>query len=202
LLAKQFEKELDMPENVTDKRAPMASAPLKYLADGSVDWGNMWDSFCVLAQEGGPPHRGTMLYAQEDADTQSEGYRLAVDEIIRGIYAVSGLKAAPAGPGWIAVGCPSATMARWLAEAIEQENVQARWSGVLLLLPVGDYYSLKGEIKNVITAVAKTTHYWQEHLPQEVKSTLALQERIEWLKTHLKGWLYTGKTPRFSKEPS
>ena len=80
-----------------------------------------------------------------------------------------------------------------LAEAIEQENVQARWNGVLLLVPVGEYYSVKGEIKNVITAVAKTIHYWQEHLPQEVKSSLALQERIEWLKTHIKGWLYANK---------
>jgi len=188
-----------MSVNVVDKRAPMASAPMKYLSDGSVDWGNMWDSFCVLAQEGVPPHRGTMLYAQEDADSQSEVYRFTVNEIIRGIYAVSGLKAAAAGPGWIAVGCPSASMAHWLAEAIAQENVQARWSGVLLLVPVGEYYSVKGEIKNVITAVAKTTHYWQEHLPQEVKSTLALQERVEWLKTHIKGWLYAGKSTQFSK---
>jgi hypothetical protein len=34
----------------------MSSAPLRYRADGSVDWGNMWDSFCELAREGGPPH--------------------------------------------------------------------------------------------------------------------------------------------------
>ena len=24
---------------------PMAAAPLQYRADGSVDWGNMWDDF-------------------------------------------------------------------------------------------------------------------------------------------------------------
>lgn len=47
-----------------DKCAPMAPAPMKYLADGSVDWGNMWDTFCVLAQDGGPPHRPTMLRAR------------------------------------------------------------------------------------------------------------------------------------------
>jgi sirohydrochlorin cobaltochelatase len=172
----------------------MAAAPLKYQPDGAVDWGNMWDSFCVLAQEGGPPHRGTMLYAQEDADTTSQNYHFVVYEIIRGIKAVSGLNAAPAGPGWIAIGCPSASMARWLAEAIEQENVQARSQGVLLLVPAGDTYSLKGEIKNVITAVAKTIHYWQDHLPVEIKQTLAWQERLEELKTRVKRWVFTDKT--------
>jgi sirohydrochlorin cobaltochelatase len=185
-----------MPTNIADKRAPMASAPMKYLRDGSVDWGSMWDSFCVLAQEGGPPHRGTMLYAQEEADSQSEGYRWVVNEIVRGIKAVSDLNAAPAAPGWIAVGCPSASMARWLAEAIEQENVQARCQGVLLLVPVGDYFSLKGEIKNVITAVAKTTHYWREHLPAEVKQTLAWQEQMAELKLRIKGWLFANRSPR------
>lgn len=182
-----------MPADIPGKDAPMASAPLKYFPDGAVDWGNMWDSFCVLAQEGGPPHRGTMLYAQEDAATQSGGYRFAVREIIRGIKAVSGLRAAPAGAGWIAVDCASASMARWLAEAIMQENVQAHSQGVLLLVPVGDYFTLKGEIKNVITAVAKTTHYWQEHLPLEVKQTLAWQERLKALKARIKYWLFAEK---------
>lgn len=29
----------------SDSAVPMAAAELKYLADGSVDWGSMWDSF-------------------------------------------------------------------------------------------------------------------------------------------------------------
>jgi sirohydrochlorin cobaltochelatase len=192
-------KEIIMPATIVDKRAPMAAAPLKYQPDGAVDWGNMWDSFCVLAQEGGPPHRGTMLYAQEDADTTRQEYHLAVNEIIRGIKAVSGLNAAPAGPGWIAIGCPSASMARWLDYAIEQENVQARSQGVLLLVPAGDTYSLKREIKNVITAVAKTTHYWHDHLPVEIKQTLAWQERLEELKTRVKRWVFSDKTTLSAK---
>src|SRR6185503_5192678 len=143
--------------------------------------------------------RGVMLYAQEDADPRSETYLFAVTEIIRGIKAVSSLNAAPAAPGWIAVGCPSVSMARWLAEAIEQENVQARWQGVLLLVPAGDYFTVKGEIKNVITAVAKTTHYWQTHLPPEVKQTLAWQEQLDMLKTRFKGWLFINNTAQSSK---
>jgi len=159
-----------------EKATPMSSAPLKYFPDGRVDWGNMWDSFCALPRDGGPPHRAAMLYADETADTAGESYQLATGEIIRGIAAVSGLTAEPAGPGWIAVHCHSAAMARWLSEAITQENVQARCHGSTLFVPTGAGFSLKGEIKNVITAVAKTSHYWQEHLPVEVKRTLALRE--------------------------
>src|SRR5689334_8187093 len=70
-----------MASNELDKRAPMAAAPIKYRADGLVDWGDMWDSFCVLAREGGPPHRATMLQPQTDADITSAGYCFAVKEI-------------------------------------------------------------------------------------------------------------------------
>ena len=34
---------------------PMPAGPIVYREDGAIDWSNMWDSFCVLAQEGGPP---------------------------------------------------------------------------------------------------------------------------------------------------
>ncbi len=170
-----------------DKRAPMASAPMKYLPDGSVDWGNMWDSFCVLAKEGGPPHRPTMLYAQESANTESEGYHSASGEIIRGIHEVSRLMAYNASPGWIAIQCSSAGQAQWLCKAIEEENVQARSDGAVLLVPVGENYTLKGEIKNVITAVAKTTHYWQDHIPAEVKQAMALEDQLAGLKRRIKG---------------
>ncbi|MDQ2997486.1 MAG: hypothetical protein M3R61_10570 [Chloroflexota bacterium] len=178
-----------MASSELDKRAPMAAAPIKYQPDGSVDWGDMWDSFCVLARDGGPPHRGEMLQAQADADITSAGYRFAVEEICRGIDAVSGLCAAAAGPGWIAVECRSAGMARWLAESIQAENVAARAEQARLLLPAGDHFTLKGEIKNVITAVAKTTHYWGEHVPVEVKQAFELQARLERLRTRVLGWV-------------
>lgn len=170
------------------RRAPMGSAPMKYSDDGSVDWGEMWGSYCVLAQEGGPPHRDEMLSAEDEVETQSEGYQFATREIIRGILAVSGLKASEASPGWIQVECLSESMAEWLAEAITQENVQARREGARLLLPVAEYYTLKGEIKNVITVVAKTTHYWIEHLPPEVKQTIAVQLKIEAVKRKVTSW--------------
>jgi sirohydrochlorin cobaltochelatase len=166
----------------------MAAAPMKYRPDGSADWGDMWDSFCVLAREGGPPHRGTMLQAQAHADTTSAGYRFAVEEICRGIAEVSGLRARQAEPGWIAAECGSLGLARWLAESIEQENVQARAEQSRLLVPVGDNFTLKGEIKNVITAVAKTTHYWQDHVPAEVRRAIELQAQLDRLRARVLGW--------------
>jgi sirohydrochlorin cobaltochelatase len=156
----------------------MAAAPMKYNQDGSVDWGNMWDTFCELAQAGGPPHRSTILEPDEQADPNDPAYQHVVDELIRGIDQVSGLPAHAAAPGWVAINCIDSAMAAWLAEAILAENVRARSNEALLLVPAGAHYTLKGEIKNVITAVAKTTHYWGEHLPNEVKATLAMQERL------------------------
>lgn len=34
-----------MPETTQTLDEPMAAAPLKFDADGQVDWANMWDSF-------------------------------------------------------------------------------------------------------------------------------------------------------------
>ena len=161
-----------------NKAAPMPAGPIVYREDGTVDWGNMWDSFCILALDGGPPHRGDFLYAPDNPNINSESYQFAVAEIARGVLEVSGLTAVPAEPGWLQIQCNSEGQARWLAEAIKEENVQARFEGAWLLVPVGDDFRLKKEIKNVITAVAKTTHYWQEHLAVEVKQTLAFQEKL------------------------
>jgi len=166
-----------------DKRAPMAAAPLVFNEDNSVAWDRMWDNFCVLASAGGPPHRSTLLRAQTDADPTSEGYRFATAEIIRGVALVSGLTAVPAQTGWLAVECGKASKARWLSEQICQENVESYAEGSRFFVPVGDNFTLKGEVKNAVTAVAKTTHYWRDHLAAEIKTSL---EWEEWFKTMLR----------------
>jgi len=148
---------------------PMSSAPMRYAADGSVDWGTMWDSFCALAQDGGPPQRGTLLAAGVESEPESNDYRASVAEIIHGVTAVSGLTAVPSTTGWIAVHCPSASMAAWLCAAILQENVAARVDGSILFIPVGEDFRVEKEIKNIITVVAKTTHYWAEHLRPQAR---------------------------------
>lgn len=166
------------PPPKTDPSAPMPAGPIVYRDDGRIDWGNMWDSFCVLALDGGPPHRGDLLQAPTNPDIHNPDYHFAVAEIARGVEEVGGITAVPAEPGWLQIQCQSESQARWLAEAIIEENVEARHEGAFLLVPVGDQFTLKHEIKNVITAVAKTTHYWQEHLAVEVKQAFALQEKI------------------------
>jgi sirohydrochlorin cobaltochelatase len=43
------------------------------------------------------------------------------------------------------------------------ENVSARFEGMVLNLPAGPGYRLEKEIKNVVTVIAKTCHYWLGH---------------------------------------
>lgn len=174
--------------NQNDKRAPMASAPMLYNADNTVAWDQMWDTFCVLASEGGPPHRGALLRAQVNANPQSVEYQWAAQEIIRGIALVSGLQARMVHTGWIAVECGQAGKARWLSEQIVLENVESYYEGAQLYVPVSADFTLKGEIKNVITVVAKATHYWAEHLAAEVKTSLAWEERIKAVSKQLRHW--------------
>jgi len=146
-----------------DPRAPMASAPFLWTAEGRPDWGSMWTSFCELALYGGPPQRGPeSALRAPDGVAGSDAEMLA--EMRRGIWETTGLYAEPAAPGWLAVTCESPTMAAWLCAAIILENVDARVDDDRLLLPAGPGYTLKDEVKSIVTVVAKTHHYWQAHV--------------------------------------
>jgi hypothetical protein len=173
----------------------MAAAPMLYREDGAVDWGEMWTTFCALAVEGGPPHRSAAsnIPPQPAADPQHPRYAWAAAEICRGIAEASGLPASPAAPGWIGVECADPGQAGWMAAAIEEERVAARASGATLLVPVAETFELKGEIKSVITVVAKTSHYWTEHLPPTVKQSLDLQARLSGLGGRIRR-LWRGKS--------
>jgi len=144
----------------------MGSAGLKYGQDGRVAWDEIWGSFCDLAMAGGPPHRGTLLEpaTKADIDLDPECYKPVVDELCRGIEMVTGLAAEPSLiSGWIHVDCPSAAMAGWLVRAINMENVSAHVDGMVLHLPAGPRFRPEKEIKNVVTSIAKTCHYWLGH---------------------------------------
>ena len=147
--------------------APMGSAPMRYDEAGQVAWDAMWTDFCDLALAGGPRHRDTLLgpVAPDEALAAPEGYERVVAEIERGLRLVTGLPIVrSACPGWIGVHCAGERMATWLARAIEVENVCVRREGVVLYLPAGPSFRLDKEIKNVVTVVAKTHHYWMEHV--------------------------------------
>ena len=145
----------------------MGSAGLKYDSQGQVAWDEIWGSFCDLAMAGGPPHKGTLLEpaSQEEIDAHPDRYREVVAEICRGIRMVADLAVEPSPiPGWLRVDCDREVTAGWLVRAIVMENVSAYADGPALYLPAGPSYRLEKEIKNVITVIAKTCHYFADHL--------------------------------------
>jgi len=160
-----------LPPRYQDSRlvvssAPMGAAVLQRDDDGRVAWDQMWQGFCELALAGGPPHRGTLLeaVAPEAAAANPERYAEVRAELARGLGMVTGLPVVLDGPvGWIGLRCADEEMAIWLMRAIVVENIMVRREGAIVYLPAGCRFTLDGEIKNVVTAVAKTHHYWIEH---------------------------------------
>jgi hypothetical protein len=154
----------------------MGSAGLKFADDGRVAWDEIWGSFCDLAMAGGPPHKGTLLEPSPRAaiDAQPDRYRDVVDEICRGVAMVTDLPAdeSPV-PGWVRVHCYSPAMAGWLLRAIVMENVAARTERLALELPASPAFRLEKEIKNVVTVIAKTCHYWLGHMRRSQREAIA-----------------------------
>jgi sirohydrochlorin cobaltochelatase len=151
----------------TVSAAPMGSAPMRYTAEGQVAWNEMWTDFCDLALAGGPPHRGNLLepVPPDEVKEDLNAYERVVAEIERGFSLVTGLPTVRSEkPGWVGLACCDEEMALWLLRAIIVENVCARREGTVLFLPAGPAFRLDKEIKNVITVVAKTHHYWREHI--------------------------------------
>jgi sirohydrochlorin cobaltochelatase len=146
----------------------MGSAGLKYGTDGQVAWDEMWVTFCDLAMAGGPPHKGALLEPGDrtEVDAQSNRYDQVVEQIGRGVTMVTGLRAqrSPV-PGWVRVTCLTEGMAAWLLRAIVMENVAARADGHVLDVPAAPHFRVEKEIKNVVTVMAKTCHYWNGHIP-------------------------------------
>jgi len=145
----------------------MGSAGLKFGLDGRVAWNDIWGSFCDLAMAGGPPHKGKLLMpaTRDEVEAEPARYAHVTDEICRGIGLVTGLAVRPSPvAGWVRINCDSAVTAGWLARAIVMENVSARCEDAALDLPAGPGFQVEKEIKNVITAIAKTAHYWHAHV--------------------------------------
>lgn len=150
----------------------MGSAALKYGKDGKVAWDQIWGSFCDLAMAGGPPHKGKLLEpaTPERISALQQDYTRAAAEIRRGIQMTAYLEVRRRGlDGWLEIECLTPVKAAWLARAITMENISARCRGSVLELPAGPEYRVEKEIKNVVTSIAKTCHYWDDHisLPQQ-----------------------------------
>ncbi len=166
------ELQLHLPSEYSerlDEVSPRSMGSAKIVPDesGRVPWDKIWTSFCDLAMAGGPPHRGKLLepVLPEEIKQSPEEYASVVAEIRRGIELASGLKTLDSPYlGWVCIECNSEPMAAWLMRAITVENLSVRREGDKLFLPAGPKYRIDKEIKNVITSVAKTNHYWQAHL--------------------------------------
>ncbi len=157
---------------------PMGTAGLQFDAEGKVAWDEIWGSFCDLAMAGGPPHKGKLLEPATAAEVAAESvkYRGVVEEICRGIRMVSYDVAVEASEeaGWVRVMCPNKLMAGWLGRAIVMENVSARVKGEVVEVPAGPGYRLPKEIKNVVTVIAKTCHYYDGHMSFEQQKKMGM----------------------------
>lgn len=163
-----------MPDPST--AAPMAAAPMLYDQQGRPDWANMWTTFCVLPHVGGPPHRAPEDRLVGDPASLGEpGYHEAEREIARAVEMLSGFTTRCLPPGYVGVLCESEGMARWLAAAINRENVAASRVGRWLNLPVAAHFQTEKEVKSVVTVFAKTTDYWLNHMTAEQR---AAQDRL------------------------
>ncbi|MEO7158439.1 MAG: hypothetical protein ABI039_12800 [Vicinamibacterales bacterium] len=154
----------------------MGTAGLKFTADGQVAWDEIWQTFCDLAMAGGPPHKGVLLAPGDSAAiiAGQTAYDAVAEEICRGVWLAADLPAqVDPHPGWVRVQCHNTTMADWLMRAIVMENVSARSSGVMLYLPAAPHFRIDKEIKNVVTVIAKTAHYWIGHMSRSQKTLIA-----------------------------
>jgi hypothetical protein len=145
----------------------MGTAGVRYGADGRIAWDQMWGSFCDLALAGGPPHKGSLLAPASAGEIEADpaAFAAVVAEICRGIMMVTDLEAERSpNTGWVRLLCPTRGMAAWLLRAITMENIAVRAEHTTLELPAGPSYRLHREIKNVITVIAKTAHYWEDHM--------------------------------------
>jgi sirohydrochlorin cobaltochelatase len=176
-----FRLRILLPEEYQDsyeslEPAPMRAAGLLFDTDGRVAWDRIWGSFCDLAMAGGPPHKGSLLAAGTTSVITADRARYdeVIAETLRGVRMVTRLLADPApAPGWIRVTCHTEEMAGWLLRAITMENVAVRAHGVALDLPVAPHFRLDKEIKNVVTVIAKTCHYWLGHMPSAQQGAIA-----------------------------
>lgn len=194
-----FRLRILLPEEYQDSELtepkPMRAAGLKFDAAGRVAWDEIWGSFCDLAMAGGPPHKGALLASATPTEIAMAlpQYETVLAEIVRGVHLVTGLHVYPAPTaGWVRVDCHSEEMAGWLLRAITMENVAVRAHGIALDLPAGPHFRLEKEIKNVVTVIAKTVHYWTGHMPDAqhgaIADLFAKLQRTEPLVTAAAGW--------------
>jgi hypothetical protein len=147
----------------------MGSAGLKYRFRWPRSLERNLGKLLRLGHGGGPPHRGTLLEPATEAEIRGRSREIQVSWRTRSAVASAWCPtlrvddAAP-NPGWIDLFGPSTGMAGWMARAIVMENVSARAERQRRAASCGPRFRLEKEIKNVVTSVAKTAHYFVDHI--------------------------------------
>lgn len=152
-------------EKTTVKSAPMSAAPILYDKEGKIDWGKMWTSYCTLARDGGPSHRGKeqSIVKKDLIDVNNVNFRKVMAEAKRGARQVVHYPVAEYTGGWLTLKLKSTNMAKWFAGVINEENVEAKALGIYLCLPINDDFDIEHDVKSIITVIGKATHYWENH---------------------------------------
>lgn len=139
--------------------------------DGSPNWVAMWVTYAELALYGGPSARSvqTAINPPTPEELENRSECDAVAEIQRGILETTGLDSEPDPdePGWLKVYTYGPKMAAWLAASMILENVSARSRDDVLYVPASPHFTLEDQVRSIINVVAKTNHYWQEHITQQ-----------------------------------
>ncbi len=138
---------------------------------GNPKWDKMWDSYCDLAAEGGPSHRG-----EKQKLTFSSNFTYSQDvinEITRGLLLL-GAKVSKHSNGKVYIDMTFTNKAKWFCKIINMENVEAMQEGKFLILPWSGEYELESEIKSIMTVWGKAQHYWKNHRPFKAKLLILL----------------------------
>ena len=141
---------------------------LQFRDDGRPDWSD--DVAGVLRagavrRPAAPRHDGRSRHRPEPVETRSFVDEM-IEEIGRGIEETTGLIARRRREA----GCASVRLqAHGRVDVRDHllENVDARIEDEVLYVPGDAGFDLKDQVKSVITVVAKTHHYWQEHIANE-----------------------------------
>ena len=146
----------------------MKAAEIIYDKNGNPEWDKMWNSFCNLAAEGGPSHRGEpdRIDFPKDNFIYDEQVK---NEIYRGLKLLNANVKELNDKGEVYIDLTFPNKAKWFVNIINLENVVAKQNGKYLILPWSGKYEIDKEIKSLMTVWGKASHYWKEHRPIQFK---------------------------------
>lgn len=151
---------------VTNK--PMASAPFVYDEQGRIAWDKMWESYCYLAKDGGPAHRGEAQKIEKvDRDmlsvAKNSNFSKISEEALRGVSLILPYPIKIDNKGWLIISLVSENVAKWFCEVINEENVVCEQHEKDIYLPLNDTFDIDHDVKSIITVAGKAHHYWTKH---------------------------------------